>query len=295
MPTRPSPEPASHSRNKVAPRHGTGALKRWFRVLPDARQAILLLDYDGTLAPFTVDRAQAKPYRGLVELLCEIGINETNRIVIVSGRPSSEVVGLLGMQPAPEIFGLYGRERRTVDGAVTRMPLDETDIRALGDAERWLDYQQLRDRAEFKPGSVAVHWRGLEENIVTEIRARVLLGWQAIAEARKLCLEEFDGGLEIRPSEDNKGTVIRTVLAEVDENAAVAFLGDDAADEDAFEALRGRGLSALVRPDWRQTAADVWLRPPTGLLDFLTQWRDSRRSASGQSPDRKADPAGLEF
>ena len=295
MPTRPSPEPASDSRNEVLPRHGTAALKRWFHALPEAEQAILLLDYDGTLAPFTVDRAQAKPYPGIVELLREISIPETNRIVVVSGRTSSEVVALLGMQPAPEIFGLYGRERRTTDGAVTRRPLDETDVRALGDAERWLDYQELHDRAEFKPGSVAVHWRGLEENTVTEIRARVLLGWRTIAEGRKLRLEEFDGGLEIRPSEDNKGTVIGTILAEAGENAAVAFLGDDAADEDAFEALRGRGLSVLVRPDWRQTAADVWLRPPAGLLEFLTWWRDSRRAATGQNPDRKAHQAGIEF
>jgi trehalose 6-phosphate phosphatase len=31
-------------------------------------------------------------------------------------------------------------------------------------------------------------------------------------------------------------------------------------------------MSVLVRPTWRQTAAQFWLKPPDELLDFLGQW-----------------------
>jgi trehalose-6-phosphatase len=53
---------------------------------------------------------------------------------------------------------------------------------------------------------------------------------------------------------------------------SIAYLGDDQADEEAFRALQNRGLRILVRPEWRETAADVWLRPPEELVDFLFQW-----------------------
>ena len=55
----------------------------------------------------------------------------------------------------------------------------------------------------------------------------------------------------------------------------VAYLGDDLTDETAFRAvnsLRSRGLSVLVRREWRQTAAEVWLRPPWELIEFLEAW-----------------------
>jgi trehalose-6-phosphatase len=52
----------------------------------------------------------------------------------------------------------------------------------------------------------------------------------------------------------------------------VAFLGDDLSDEAAFRAVRRigkRGLSVLVRREFRETAAEIWLRPPGELLVFL--------------------------
>ena len=42
-----------------------------------------------------------------------------------------------------------------------------------------------------------------------------------------------------------------------------------ASDEEAFRVLNGRGLTALVRTQYRFTAAQVWLRPPDELIAFL--------------------------
>jgi trehalose-6-phosphatase len=52
----------------------------------------------------------------------------------------------------------------------------------------------------------------------------------------------------------------------------IAYLGDDLTDEDAFKALKGKGLSVLVRDTQRDTLADCWLTPPDELLDFLHHW-----------------------
>jgi len=42
--------------------------------------------------------------------------------------------------------------------------------------------------------------------------------------------------------------------------------------ESAFHTMQGRGLSVLVRSEWRQTAAQLWLKPPDEVLDFLGLW-----------------------
>jgi hypothetical protein len=76
---------------------------------------------------------------------------------------------------------------------------------------------------------------------------------------------------------------VRTVLAESPAGAAVAFLGDDLTDEDAFRALSGRGLSVLVRARPRSTAADVRLAPPAELLAFLDAW--SAHATAGAAGD----------
>ena len=60
----------------------------------------------------------------------------------------------------------------------------------------------------------------------------------------------------------DKGDAVRTILNEIGPNVPVACLADDLTDERAFVALGVRGLSVLVRPKWRKTAAAVWIKPP---------------------------------
>jgi trehalose 6-phosphate phosphatase len=82
----------------------------------------------------------------------------------------------------------------------------------------------------------------------------------------------------------DKGGAVEAILKECGEEecsegaargAPVAYVGDDLTDEAAFRAVNASGrpsLSVLMRPAWRETAADVWLRPPVELRCFLSQW-----------------------
>ena len=85
-------------------------------------------------------------------------------------------------------------------------------------------------------------------------------------------MKEFDGGIELRVPARDKGDGVRTILGEMENDAIVAYLGDDLTDEDAFRAIKGKGLGVLVRKKLRPTAADVWIRPPKELLEFLAEW-----------------------
>ena len=77
----------------------------------------------------------------------------------------------------------------------------------------------------------------------------------------------------------DKGGAVKAILAEM--RAAgktpgpVAYLGDDLTDEEAFKAVNALDethLSVLVRSKWRETAAEVWVRPPGEVLGFLERW-----------------------
>jgi len=244
----------------------------FLRKVAQAPESALLLDYDGTLAPFQSRRDQAYPYPGVAQVLQEIVRDRRTRVVVVSGREATEVLPLLNVHPSPEVWGVHGLQRLKPDGSTEMPQLDERTLHGLSDAERWLGYQELLHTAEFKAGSIAVHWRGLSDNDTEALRARVRLGWRPIAMERQLDLLEFDGGLEIRARAADKGEAVRAFLEEIGADAPIAYLGDDNTDESAFKALQGRGLTVLVRPKWRTTAAQFWLKPPEELLDFLGLW-----------------------
>jgi trehalose 6-phosphate phosphatase len=247
-------------------------IEPFLRKLAKAPESALLLDYDGTLAPFQSRRDQAYPYPGVALLLQEIVRDRRTRVVVISGRDATEVLPLLNVHPSPEVWGVHGLQRLKSDGSTEMPQLDERTLEGLSDAERWLGYQELLHTAEFKAGSIAVHWRGLSDNDTEVLRARVRLGWRPIARQRHLDLLEFDGGLEIRARAADKGEAVRVFLDEIGADAPIAYLGDDTTDESAFKVLQGRGLTVLVRPKWRTTSAQFWLKPPEELLDFLGLW-----------------------
>jgi trehalose 6-phosphate phosphatase len=246
--------------------------KDFFSEVAQAQTSVLLLDYDGTLAPFSPDRQQAFPYRGVTALLREIMASGRTRVVIITGRNAYEIVFLLRTDPVPEIWGSHGLQRLRPDGRC-EMPRISVDVaEELSEAGQWLASEKLQRQTEFKPGSVAVHWRGLDDRSALELRDKVLRAWFPIAEHGRLTVLEFDGGVELRMPDRDKGDAVRTILSEMPNNAPVAYLGDDATDEHAFRALDSRGLTILVRPEWRKTRAQLWLKPPDDVLDFLRQW-----------------------
>ncbi|MGA7079435.1 MAG: trehalose-phosphatase [Terriglobales bacterium] len=250
-------------------------LEAFLRTVTQASEAVLLLDYDGTLAPFQIERDKAYPYPGVTLILQEIMRNGRTRVVVISGRDAKDVFPLLNIHPRPEIWGIHGLQRSKTDGSIEMPRLDERTLDGLSDADRWLSYQQLRYVAEFKAGSIAIHWRGLNEIDAEDVRARVLLGWHTIAQHSGLDLLEFDGGVEIRARQADKGDAVRTFLSEIGPRTPAAYLGDDNTDESAFRAMQGRGIAVLVRPTWRQTAAQIWLKPPGELLDFFELWLEA--------------------
>jgi trehalose-phosphatase len=261
------------------PRPGEADLASFFGRVRRARRRALLLDYDGTLAPFRVDRGRARPYPGVRAALAAILADGRTRLVVASGRPAADVASLLDMHPSPEVWGSHGWERRLPDGAIAGDRPDPVAGAGLARARLWAARVGLAASCEAKPAGLALHWRGLADREVARLRRLSVAAWDPIAREAGLTLLPFDGGLELRVPGRGPAWAIRTILDELGADGVAAFLGDDLADEEAFRAIAGRGLGALVRPDFRPTAAAAWLRPPQDLLAFLDRWR--RAAAAG--------------
>jgi len=69
-------------------------LAAFFERAARAPLRVLMLDYDGTLAPFQVRPERALPYPGVEEVLDGIMAAASSRVVIVSGRPVEDLVPL---------------------------------------------------------------------------------------------------------------------------------------------------------------------------------------------------------
>jgi len=237
----------------------------------------LLLDYDGTLAGFRLDRFKAQPWGGVPKLLARIQRQGRTRMAVITGRPAAEIAPLLGLDPPLEVWGLHGAERLYPDGRRELQEAAPAIAEKLDSLREKLRHDPLGGLFEDKPNAAVMHWRGHSPLTAKHIEKRTRALFEPLAQLDGLALLEFEAGLEIRVGRD-KGGAVEEILAEAAPGAPVTYLGDDLTDEAAFRgvnAAQGPHLSVLVRRQWRETAADVWLKPPEELRGFLKRWESA--------------------
>ncbi len=236
--------------------------------------SLLILDYDGTIAPFKLNRDEAVPDPEIHAKIESIAsMYPACRLVIVSGRKADEVKNLLKLTAGPlDIWGSHGWERMSADGSyIIEEPSNETRAAiemAMGIAKA----HGLAEKCEFKPASIALHTRGLDDNSVRKIEKDVVSQWKEIAKQSGLSVAEFDGGFELIDRSKNKGTAVRTILEEAGEIGRACYIGDDRTDEDAFRAIASRGFAILYNKRKQDTLADIILESRREFLDFLERW-----------------------
>jgi len=239
-----------------------------FAALSSARQPLLFLDLDGTLAPF-VDRPEDARVpartRHAIATLRRTGA----RVVLVSGRSVAQVRHVARF-PVDAILGDHGG-RYSVNAQVR--PLLQAGEATFVAAARRV-HQRLKGRPgvrlEVKDRSLAVHLRVAEGRERQEQRAiaallraeglRTLLGHRVV-----------DGQL---PGVDKGRGVLRWLERERGADA-VLYAGDDTTDEDAFVALRRRGITIAVGP--RPVQAALRTRSPGSFAAWLERLARARR------------------
>ncbi|HZB97613.1 MAG TPA: trehalose-phosphatase [Candidatus Sulfotelmatobacter sp.] len=240
------------------------------------RRPAFFLDYDGTLTPI-VERPEnaviAESMRNAVRKLADMV-----PVCIVSGRDRRVVQLLMGIDDLI-VAGSHGFDIWSPDGGTA---LHEEGSRHRGLMDRV--ESQLRDELAAIPGalvepkssSVAAHYRLVPENE----RGRVQEVVQDLLAAHPDDLKVTPGRMvyEIQPKIDwDKGKAVLYLLDALDLNGpdvVPVYLGDDLTDEDAFAALKGRGIGVFVGSSdpeqaGRETAAQYALCDVEDAQEFL--------------------------
>jgi trehalose 6-phosphate phosphatase len=257
-------------------------LDHFFRAFKSGAHPLLLLDYDGTLAGFRIDRFTARPWSGVPKLIAEIQREGGTHVAVITGRPAAEIPMMLELEFPVEVWGLHGAERLYPDGRHELQKAPPGARAKLDELRERLRSDSLGGLFEDKPNAVVMHWRGHPPKQAQLIERRTRALFEPLAEMDGLSLLDFEAGVELRVGRD-KGGAVDAILAEAGPGRPVSYLGDDLTDESAFVAVNNAtapNLSVLMRHEWRPTAADVWLRPPEGLKTFLNKWLAALRDRS---------------
>jgi trehalose 6-phosphate phosphatase len=240
--------------------------------------ALVAVDFDGTLSPIVTDPAQSRLADGGLDALRQLA-GVVGTLAVITGRPAAEVVALgrLDQVPGLLVAGQYGAERwrggelttpapPAAIGAVRR-ELPGTLAAAGADPGVWVEDKGL---------ALVVHTRPAADPVAA--LARLAGPVRALAERHGLAVHPGRAVLEIRGSTDDKGQVVRGLVA--DRNpTAVLFAGDDRGDLPAFAAvdqLRAGGLPGLTVASRSAEApevaehADLAVDGPAGVIALLT-------------------------
>jgi len=239
------------------------------------KQIFLLLDFDGTLSPIAPTPADAvlpDATRFEIERLVE---SSSCDVAIISGRALSDVKGKIGM-PGITYVGNHGLEiaRPHKEPEHIALPQFQSVMRQMK--------KELTDRLapfagaiiEDKGCSLAVHYRMATAEHRPLIKAAVHETVEAFGGERHVDLGKGAMVLELRPPIGcDKGTIVLELLESErrkcgDKGSFAIYLGDDATDEDAFKAIRGRGCGVLVGAP-RISYAEYYLKNPDEVRTLL--------------------------
>ncbi len=249
----------------------SGIPSRLWRQVSRARHRLLMLDYDGTIAPFTVQRDEAWPPPRSLRLLRRIGAGSHTTLALISGRPLHEVERLIGDVPAV-LVGEHGWERRTQDGSIVRQSLDESAETAIDDAAAMARAAGWGELIERKRCAVVLHTRALPRPRALAAQEGCERAWRELERSGNVMVDRIDGGVELRARGRDKGTAVLSLLSQSAPGTLGVYVGDDVSDEEAFEVVSDWGFGVLVSATGRPTRAEARLPSCEAVAEFLGTW-----------------------
>ncbi|HZP14711.1 MAG TPA: trehalose-phosphatase [Nocardioides sp.] len=273
---------------------------RYAAFIDAAADAVVGLDFDGTLAPIVDDPTQARIHPEAAHALADLA-DVVGTVAIITGRPARQVLALgqlddLGDRIAArgrrlQIFGQYGAERWDSTHRVIRTPLPPSGLATLErELPRLLRNADAADAyIEDKGLAVAVHTRRLADPAAAY--ERLLPALQDLADRHHLVLEPGRAVIEVRSGTADKGRVIQELIGTT-QARAVLFVGDDLGDIEALKAVSESidnglaGVRACVRnPEVSALVglADVVLEGPDGVISFLRTLVEDVRAHSSDN------------
>lgn len=238
-----------------------------------ADRLLLLLDYDGTLTPIVSTPKEAVLSDSMKQLLGELTQHKKIDVCIVSGRGLKDIKKLVNI-PRIIYVGNHGLEAEGIRYEVPGIKPEELRpfIKEICHeiAGRLRDIEGIL--IEEKGLTASVHYRQVPKAKINAVKERVAEVVNSYSDIR---LTEGKKVLEIRPNVDwNKGKMTLLIVERFSEkypkkNILPIYMGDDATDEDAFEALEKKGVTILVSKKEKETKAKFVLKDTKEVEELL--------------------------
>ncbi|MBF0384720.1 MAG: trehalose-phosphatase [Candidatus Omnitrophica bacterium] len=232
-----------------------------------AKKIIIFLDYDGTLTPIAKTPAQANLSPKVRTVLIRLSSIDDCTVAIISGRSLEDVREKVGINyltyagnhgfeidsgfKAPHVYFLPYTLRQVLDLVYIKL------VRQFF----------LREGVfvENKNFSLSVHYRLAKKKDITEIKKIIAEVCSPYQKSRDIKVSKGKKVMEIKPFLDwDKGKAVLWVLRRIkaslkEENVQSIYIGDDKTDEDAFTALKNKGLTIRVGKS-EQSTAEFYLK-----------------------------------
>ena len=234
-----------------------------------AKNRILLLDYDGTLVPLVKYPTLAKPNKTVVALLKSLGELSNTKVILISGRDKNTLQKWF-VFPEVSLIAEHG-------AWVRELNCDWQTIKPLTSDWKPLLTPLLQTYTNRVPGSfveekefsVCWHYRNANSDLAS-LRAKELID-DLLAHTANANVQILPGNkiVEIRNAGVNKGAAAKSFLEKTNYDFILA-IGDDTTDEDLFQAIPEFGYS--IRVGMNQTHAKYSLANSFAVVDLLKQF-----------------------
>jgi trehalose 6-phosphate synthase/phosphatase len=217
--------------------------------IAETEALLLLLDYDGTLVPFTPTPELARPDGSLLSLLRALAARPDTEVHVVSGRPQEPLEEWLGDLP----IWLHAEH-----GFLSRDPTTRQWVPAGEFGGSWREpvLAMLREITQRTPGSLvevkaaalAWHYRMADQETGARRANELRLHLNQLLSNQPVEILAGNRVIEIRPYGVHKGRIVPPLTPERLAATTILAIGDDRTDEDLFGALPPEAITIKVGP-----------------------------------------------
>ena len=236
-----------------------------------ASNRLLLLDYDGTLVPFSSLPDQSQPQKALLDVLEVLGRDEQNSIYIISGRDSKTLDKWLGHLPVNLVaehgakIKMAGKDWR-VDSHIS---IDENWKEVVSNLMQSYVKRCPNSFIEEKEFSIVWHFRNAEPQQAKMRAIDLYAELRHISHTFNVHVLKGNKIIEVHTKGINKVYIVRKLLKENDYDFILAC-GDDNTDEDMFKVLAKNENAYTIKIGDEASYAKYNLYTPQMTLSLLS-------------------------
>lgn len=256
-----------------------------------AGKRLIILDYDGTLVPFSARPADARPDERLLAILQKLAASPENYVVLLSGRDRHTLDEWFGNLPMT-LVAEHGGWMRPATGSSWTPTLTPNEEGWQKEVRPILDrfVQTIpRSQVEEKTFSLVWHYRHAESESAGSAARELMDTLSNFTANLNIQVQPGSKNVEVRNAGIGKGIFYTRFLAAAAADFIIA-MGDDWTDEDLFAVLPPTAYSIKVAP--RPSKARFNLRThidARNLLEKLASGKQAELRAG--SPDEPRYPS----